>query len=164
MAEEEVNGYSSSLMDRNVPSQLDEDDLKAELEIELPDSQNNVLAMVDAENVGEIEISETDDGGVEIDFEPQDQRGVDDDFYANLAEEMPDRELQRVASELLGEYDANKASRQDWEDAYSSGLELLGFNYEERTQPFRGSSGVTHPLLAEAATQFQAQAFNELLP
>jgi hypothetical protein len=164
MAEEEVNGYSSSLMDRNVPSQLDEDDLKAELEIELPDSQNNVLAMVDAENVGEIEISETDDGGVEIDFEPQDQRGVDDDFYANLAEEMPDRELQRVAGELLSEYDANKASRQDWEDAYSSGLELLGFNYEERTQPFRGSSGVTHPLLAEAATQFQAQAFNELLP
>jgi hypothetical protein len=164
MAEEEVNGYSSSLMDRNVPSQLDEDDLKAELEIELPDSQNNVMAMVEAENVGEIEINETDDGGVEIDFDPQDQRGVDDDFYANLAEEMPDRELQRVASELLGEYDANKASRQDWEDAYSSGLELLGFNYEERTQPFRGSSGVTHPLLAEAATQFQAQAFNELLP
>jgi hypothetical protein len=72
--------------------------------------------------------------------------------------------LDRIASELLGEFDANKAGRQDWEDAYANGLELLGFNYEERTQPFRGASGVTHPLLAEAATQFQAQAFNELLP
>jgi len=77
---------------------------------------------------------------------------------------MPERELSRISSELLGEFDANKAGRQDWEEAYSSGLELLGFNYEERTQPFRGASGVTHPLLAEAATQFQAQAFNELLP
>jgi len=65
---------------------------------------------------------------------------------------------------LLGEFDANKASRQEWEDAYTNGLELLGFTYDERTQPFRGASGVTHPLLAEAATQFQAQAFNELLP
>ncbi len=64
----------------------------------------------------------------------------------------------------MSEYEANKSSRKDWEEAYANGLELLGFNYEERTQPFRGATGVTHPLLAEAATQFQAQAFNELLP
>jgi hypothetical protein len=120
--------------------------------------------MIEAENVGEIEIMPTEDGGVEIDFDPQDQRGMNEDFYANLAEEMPDRELGRISSELLGEFDANRASRQEWEDAYKDGLELLGFTYEERTQPFRGASGVTHPLLAEAATQFQAQAFNELLP
>jgi len=164
MAREPINGYQSSLMDNNVPSQIDEDVLKAEMEIEIPDSQNDVMAMIDADNVDEIEISETEDGGVEVDFDPQDQRGEDGDFYVNLAEEMPDRELQRISGELLSEYDANKASRQDWEDAYSSGLDLLGFNYEERAQPFRGSSGVTHPLLAEAATQFQAQAFNELLP
>jgi len=164
MAREPINGYQSSLMDNNVPSQIDEDVLQAEMEIEIPDSQNDVMAMIDAEGVDEIEISETEDGGVEVDFDPQDQRGEDDDFYVNLAEEMPDRELQRISGELLSEYDANKASRQDWEDAYSSGLDLLGFNYEERAQPFRGSSGVTHPLLAEAATQFQAQAFNELLP
>ena len=164
MAREPINGYQSSLMDNNVPSQIDEDVLKAEMEIEIPDSQNDVMAMIGADNVDEIEISETEDGGVEVDFDPQDQRGEDGDFYVNLAEEMPDRELQRISGELLSEYDANKASRQDWEDAYSSGLDLLGFNYEERAQPFRGSSGVTHPLLAEAATQFQAQAFNELLP
>ena len=159
------NGYKSSLMDRNVPSQLLEEDLSAEIELELPGSLDNVVrGEFEVDNVGEIEISPTEDGGVEVDFEPQDQRGENDDFYANLAEEMPDRELGRISGELLGEYDANKASRQDWEDAYKDGLELLGFTYEERTQPFRGATGVTHPLLAEAATQFQAQAFNELLP
>ena len=153
-------------IEKGIPSQLDPEDLAAEVELEVPGSMEPI-AMVDmdveAENM-DIEITAEDDGGVTIDFEPTDQRGMSDDFYANLAEEMPDRELGRIAGELLGEYDANKASRQEWEDAYANGLELLGFNYEERTQPFRGSSGVTHPLLAEAATQFQAQAFNELLP
>ena len=151
------------LMDTNVPSQLDEDDLRAELEIEIPDSGGDpMLYAVDSDV--EIEISEEDDGGVTVDFDPEDMRGEDGDFYANLAEEMPDRELSRIGNDLAAEFDANKSGRQDWEDAYTNGLELLGFNYEERTQPFRGSSGVTHPLLAEAATQFQAQAFNELLP
>ena len=153
---------NAGLMD--VPSQLDPDDLAAEIEIELPDSQNIVMAEIEAEDVGSIEISPEEDGGVTVDFDPQDQRGVNGDFYANLAEEMPDRELSRISSDLLSEFDANKASRQEWEDAYTNGLELLGFTYDERTQPFRGASAVTHPLLAEAATQFQAQAFNELLP
>ena len=154
----------AGLMDNNVPSQLDEGVLRDELEIELPESQNQVQAVIDAENVGQIEIVPEDDGGVVIDFDPQDMRGMNDDFYANLAEEIPDSELGRISSDLLAEYDANKSSRAEWEEAYQNGLELLGFTYEERTQPFRGSSGVTHPLLAEAATQFQAQAFNELLP
>jgi len=153
-------------IDKSIPSQLDPEDLEAEVELEVPGSMEPT-AMVDmdveAENM-DIEITAEDDGGVTVDFEPTDQRGTSDDFYANLAEEMPDRELGRIAGELLSEFDANKAGRQEWEDAYADGLELLGFSYEERTQPFRGSSGVTHPLLAEAATQFQAQAFNELLP
>ena len=155
----------AGMVDKNVPSQLDPEDLAAEVELEVPGSMDdNVVAFEGmAENM-DIEVTPDDDGGVTIDFDPQDQRGESDDFYMNLAEEMPERELGRIAGELLGEFDANKASRQEWEDAYASGLELLGFSYEERTQPFRGSSGVTHPLLAEAATQFQAQAFNELLP
>ena len=160
-----ANGKTNAgLMDNNVPSQLDPEDLTAEIELILPDSQNDVMAMIQAEDVEGIEITPEEDGGVTIDFDPSDQRGESQDFGANLAEEIPDRDLQRLSSELLGEFDANKASRQDWEEAYSNGLELLGFSYEERTQPFRGASGVTHPLLAEAATQFQAQAFNELLP
>jgi hypothetical protein len=153
-------------IEKDIPADTTAEELAADVEIEMPGTMEP-MAMVDmdveAENM-DIEITAEDDGGVTIDFEPTDQRGMSDDFYANLAEEMPDRELGRIAGELLGEYDANKASRQEWEDAYANGLELLGFNYEERTQPFRGSSGVTHPLLAEAATQFQAQAFNELLP
>ena len=160
MAREPIGG----MVDKNVPSQLDPEDLSAEVELELPGSMDNVVSFEGAAEGMDIEISPEEDGGVTVDFEPADQRGESDDFYANLAEEMPDRELGRIAGELLGEFDANKAGRQDWEDAYANGLELLGFNYEERTQPFRGASGVTHPLLAEAATQFQAQAFNELLP
>ena len=160
MAREPIAG----MVDRNVPSQLDPEDLAAEVELEVPGSMDNVIAFEGVADNMNIEVTPEEDGGVTIDFDPQDMRGESDDFYANLAEEMPERELGRIAGELLAEYDANKASRQDWEDAYANGLELLGFTYEERTQPFRGASGVTHPLLAEAATQFQAQAFNELLP
>ena len=160
MAREPIGG----MVDKNVPSQLDPEDLAAEVELEVPGSMDNVVSFEGMAEGMDIEISPEEDGGVTVDFEPADQRGENDDFYANLAEEMPERELGRIAGELLGEFEANKAGRQDWEDAYANGLELLGFNYEERTQPFRGASGVTHPLLAEAATQFQAQAFNELLP
>ncbi len=161
MAREPIAG----MVDKNVPSQLDMEDLAAEVELEVPGSMDdNVVSFEGMAEGMDIEITPDEDGGMTVDFDPQDQRGEGDDFYMNLAEEMPERELGRISGELLGEYDANKAGRQDWEDAYANGLELLGFNYEERTQPFRGASGVTHPLLAEAATQFQAQAFNELLP
>ena len=160
MAREPIAG----MIDKNVPSQLDPEDLAAEVELEVPGSMDNVVAFEGMAEGMDIEITPEEDGGMTVDFDPQDQRGESDDFYMNLAEEMPERELGRIAGELMAEFDSNKASRQDWEDAYANGLELLGFNYEERTQPFRGASGVTHPLLAEAATQFQAQAFNELLP
>jgi len=156
---------NAGMVFRNVPSQLDEDDLRAEIEVELPDSQLDFVSNFDQDEPSEsIEVIEMDDGGVTVEFDPEEVRTDDGDFGANLAEFIPDRELARISSELLEEFDANKSSRQEWEETYSNGLELLGFSYEERTQPFRGASGVTHPLLAEAATQFQAQAFNELLP
>ena len=154
-----------SLMDTGVPSQMDEEDLKAEMEIELPGAlESNVIQFEGEANNMDIEITADDDGGVTVDFEPVNMNATEAAFGENLAEVLSDRELQRVASELLSEFDANKASRQQWEDTYANGLELLGFSYEDRTEPFRGASGVVHPLLAEAATQFQAQAFNELLP
>ena len=112
-----------------------------------------------------IEIEEEDDGSVVIDFDPEgDFGGEDGAFDRNLAEEMDRGDLGSVSNDLLSQYESAKESRGDWEEEYSKGLELLGFKYEERTMPFRGATGVTHPLLAEAATQFQAQAFNELLP
>jgi len=154
---------NAGMMFRNVPSQLDEDDLRAEIEVELPSSQTLLVSEL-PETDEKIEVIEMEDGGVTVEFDPEDELSDEGAFDANLAEFIPERELARISSELLEEFDANKSSRQEWEDTYSNGLELLGFSYEERTQPFRGASGVTHPLLAEAATQFQAQAFNELLP
>ena len=155
---------NGGLVDRNVPSQVDMDDLEAEVSLEIPDLINVVDADILAADVGEIEITTEDDGGVTVDFEPIDVVMAGGEFDDNLVDQISDRELQAIANDLLSQFDANKSGRQEWEDAYAEGLELLGFTYEERTQPFRGSSGVTHPLLAEAATQFQAQAFNELLP
>ena len=87
-----------------------------------------------------------------------------DDFNVNLAESMDERTLGSMARELIAEYKKDKASRKDWEDAYIKGLDLLGTKYQEVTKPFKGASGVTHPLLAESVTQFQAQAYKELVP
>ena len=87
-----------------------------------------------------------------------------EDFNANLAAEMDQRTLQRLASTLVDDYKRDKISRKDWEQGYTQGLDLLGFKYTEMTRPFRGSANVTHPLLAESVTQFQAQAYKELLP
>ena len=95
--------------------------------------------------------------------EPEEER-PQDDFNANLAEFMDERTLGRMASELIQEYKKDKESRKDWEDAYIKGLDLLGTKFREVTKPFKGASNVTHPLLAESVTQFQAQAYKELVP
>ena len=87
-----------------------------------------------------------------------------DDFYANLAEEMDESDLGSIASQLMEDYENDKSSREEWARTYTQGLDLLGFKYEDRTRPFRGASGVTHPLLGEAVTQFSSTAFKELMP
>ena len=89
---------------------------------------------------------------------------LEEEFSANLADDMDERILKSLGSELLSEYKKDKTSRKDWEDAYIKGLDLLGTNYTEQSKPFKGASGVTHPLLAESVTQFQASAYKELLP
>jgi len=85
-------------------------------------------------------------------------------FDMNLAEVLEESELGRISNELREAFEDDKASRKDWEDTYKKGLDLLGFKYQERTMPFAGASSVTHPMLSEAITQFQAQAYKELLP
>ena len=102
-----------------------------------------------------------DDGSAVIGEVPQQPEMA---FGSNLADFMSEDDLMSIANELIGKYDDDKTSRKDWEDTYTKGLDLLGFKYEERSQPFQGASGVTHPVLAEAVTQFQAQAYRELLP
>ena len=86
------------------------------------------------------------------------------EFAANLAETIEENELQNISSDLMGEYDSDKASREEWEKTYSQGLDLLGFKYTERSEPFQGASNVSHPLLAEAVTQFSSTAYKELMP
>ena len=87
-----------------------------------------------------------------------------DNFNANLAETMDERVLKSMASDLMQEYKKDKLSRKEWEETYIKGLDLLGTKYSEVTRPFKGASNVTHPLLAESVTQFQAQAYKELCP
>ncbi len=86
------------------------------------------------------------------------------DHMANLAEVIDEAVLGEISSELRGLYEEDSESREEWEEGYTKGLDLLGIKYQERSQPFEGASGVTHPLIAESVTQFQAQAYKELLP
>jgi hypothetical protein len=114
---------------------------------------------------GETEVIENEDGSVDIDFDPsQLMQGAAADHNANLANFLEETILGRMGSELYQNYQDYKNSRKDWETAYKQGLDLLGFKYEQRTEPFQGASGATHPVLAEAVTQFQALAYKELLP
>ena len=126
-------------------------------EVQLPDKE--------VQFEPDVEITELSDGGAEINTDPNapiDQSQVP--FDANLAEYLEEADLQKLADKLIAAYETDKNSRKDWEDTYTKGLDMLGFKYEDRTQPFEGASGVIHPLLAESATQFQAQAYKELLP
>jgi hypothetical protein len=114
---------------------------------------------------GETEVIENEDGSADIDFDPsQLMQGAAADHNANLANFLEETILGRMGSELYQNYQDYKNSRKDWETAYKQGLDLLGFKYEQRTEPFQGASGATHPVLAEAVTQFQALAYKELLP
>ena len=114
---------------------------------------------------GPIEQTELEDGSVQIDFDPaaaQPEGG--DEHYANLAEFLPDDVLDEMGADLSQKYQDYQMGRKEWERSYTQGLDLLGFKYDMRTEPFQGASGATHPVLAEAVTQFQALAYKELLP
>ena len=121
---------------------------------------------LDQKNVAfEPDVELLDDGGAEINTDPDAPIDLSQvPHNANLSEYIDENELSRFASDLLAEFESDKDSRKDWEDTYIKGLDMLGFKYEDRVQPFEGASGVVHPLLAESVTQFQAQAYKELLP
>src|SRR5210317_918438 len=113
----------------------------------------------------DVEVTENEDGSVDINLDPaaaSPEGG--DEHYANLADFLPDDVLGRLASNLTNKYQEYVSSRKDWEKTYTQGLDLLGFKYDQRSEPFNGASGATHPVLAEAVTQFQALAYKELLP
>ena len=128
--------------------------------------ENNNETLTEEDKIEETVVEQPDglppevmvEGEEEVEERPQ------DDFNANLAEAMDERTLKDMARELADEYKKDKLSRKEWEEAYIKGLDLLGTRYQEVTKPFKGASGVTHPLLAESVTQFQAQAYKELVP
>jgi len=110
-------------------------------------------------------VTEFDDGSAVVgEFEEDMAPKPEVPFDGNLADVIDEAELGRISSDLVGSIEDDLSSREDWEDTYKTGLEFLGMKTEDRTEPFEGSSGVIHPLLAESVTQFQAQAYRELLP
>ena len=113
---------------------------------------------------GPVEVTE-DDEGATIDFDPRAMQMPDGgDPFANLNDLLPEEDTDLIGNQLQQDYMEYKMSRKEWEQAYIEGLSLLGFKYNNRTEPFQGASGATHPVLAEAVTQFQALAYKELLP
>jgi len=136
----------------NIPS---EEELQVEFEQDIGPQDDK----------GPVDVQENEDGSVDINFDPSavNVEGGENHF-SNLAEYLPDDVLDPLGAELTENYMDYKSSRSDWEKTYTQGLELLGFKYDDRTEPFKGASGATHPVLAEAVTQFQAQAYKELLP
>ena len=130
---------------------------------EIIEVENKQQAEVIDTPTGPVEVAMDEMGGAEVSFDPTAVEPVQDHF-GNLAESLGDEILDPLGSKMVEQYNEYKESRGDWEDTYRNGLELLGFKYERRTEPFKGASGVNHPVLAEAVTQFQAQAYKELLP
>ena len=140
--------------------------LPNEPELKVEDINTNETVEIPNEEVSEkdIEVTQTPDGGAEISFDPSAVVGESTSHFQNLAELLDESILAPLGGQLVENYKDYRSSRKDWEDTYRNGLDLLGFKYERRTEPFRGASGVTHPVLSEAVTQFQAQAYKELLP
>tara|TARA_A100001037_G_scaffold55384_1_gene47637 strand:+ start:1529 stop:3889 length:2361 start_codon:yes stop_codon:yes gene_type:complete len=129
-----------------------------ETEVEVETTSEDQLPLFESDDTVMLE-----DGSAIVGY-VEDENELGGNFYANLAEEMDEADLQDLASELVESYKDDVESRQEWLEGYTDGLDLLGIKTDDREEPFRGASGVYHPLLAESATQFQAGAYKELLP
>ena len=114
------------------------------------------------EEASEIEIIDPEAVNIEIgDLELSIVPGEDDEFNENLADVLEEDTIMAMASDLAGDIEQDKSSRKDWEKAYTEGLKLLGLQYEERTEPWNGASGVFHPMITEAVVRFQSEAIME---
>ena len=146
-------------IDKSLPNVKTSIEVNPQEEIEIQEEQ-----AIESQDPS-VEVTPNEDGSVQVDFEPGkvNIEGTPNHFD-NLAELLPEDITDPIGSELVENYMDYKASRKDWENTYKNGLDLLGFKYDNRTEPFQGASGATHPVLAEAVTQFQAGAYKELLP
>jgi len=146
-------------IDKSLPNVKTSIEVDPQEEIEIEQEKS-----LEAQDPG-VEVTPNEDGSVEVNFDPSkvNMEGTESHFD-NLAELLPEDITDPIGSELVENYMDYKSSRKEWEQSYTTGLDLLGFKYENRTEPFQGASGATHPVLAEAVTQFQAGAYKELLP
>ena len=136
-----------------------------DMDIELKETEVGVPGTEEVITSDEVAVTMDEEGGAEVSFDPAAQALESKGHFDNLVELLDTTQIvEPLAQELISQYTDYKESRGDWEESYREGLNLLGFKYEKRTQPFRGASSVTHPVLAEAVTQFQATAYKELLP
>ena len=134
-------------------------------ELKVPGQEQDVDIQEPEQQKGPVEITPDEEGGATIDFDPSAvNQASTENHFDNLADILPEENLDPLGSKLRSDYQDYKASRKDWEQSYINGLDLLGFKYDNRNEPFQGASGATHPVLAEAVTQFQALAYKELLP
>ena len=134
-------------------------------DIEFKETEVGVPGTEEVITSDEVAVTMDEEGGAEVSFDPAAQALESEGHFDNLVELLDTTQIvEPLAQELISQYTDYKESRGDWEESYREGLNLLGFKYEKRTQPFRGASSVTHPVLAEAVTQFQATAYKELLP
>ena len=126
------------------------------------ETDNQIIDVIEAMQ-GEEDVQMQEDGSAILG--PEELEMPDVGFSENLAEVISDTELSNIHSELISGIENDKSSRKDWEKTYTDGLKYLGMKFDDqRSEPFEGASGVIHPLLGESVTQFQAQAYKELLP
>ena len=131
----------------------------------LPENMQGQGAEVDLEiEIVDPKMVTLDDGSVEITLVPDSGTGEDGEFDANLAEDMEEDELRKLADEVTGLVDADVDSRKDWADTFVKGLDVLGFKHEERSDPWEGACGVYSTVLSEAAIRFQAETMSETFP
>jgi len=135
---------------------------KEQVDLDVADFSNEIELEETTFEEGTVEL---EDGSVVFGEVEEELEVSEVEFGENIAEYLDAAELARVSNEVLNNFEEDKSSREDWERTYTDGLKYLGMRFdEERSEPFEGASGVVHPLLSESVTQFQAQAYKELLP
>ena len=145
-------------IDKPLNGLLDQDDFEM--------SPEGLMVTEPEEILGDSLVTELDDGGVMVDFDPMAALfgGQDAPFDANLADFLEDDDLRTLAIDCVGKFDSDKNSRSDWEQTYKDGLDQLGLEIEDRTTPWAGACGVFHPMLSEAVVRFQSQTIQEIIP
>lgn len=124
-----------------------------------------IESLAQDEEAIEIEIIDPEEVNIRAgDLEISIGKGKDNKFDENLAETLEEDDIMSMASELAGDIEQDKSSRKDWERAYTEGIKLLGLQYEERTEPWNGASGVFHPMITEAVVRFQSETITETFP